>query len=268
MHYYNFNIGDYIKHTMHLTLEEDLAYRRLLDMYYDTEAPIPTDIPRVSRRLRMGSDIVESVLNEFFELTEEGYRNRRADAEIAEYHEYIDKQRANGKLGGRPKKTQRKPTANPTKTQVEPKKSLNRNHKPENIPKEINTSTTQKKRASDVTVCPENVERQVWEDFLATRKAKRIPITPTALRGIEREAMKAGWTINQALAECVARGWQGFKADWVKPDHEKRMTVHQASTLAAARAIFGDERKLQNGQGNVIDITPSPVAGFLDTKDF
>ena len=75
MHYYNFNIGDYMKHTLHLSLEEDLAYRRLLDMYYDSESAIPNNISLVSRRLRMPPEIVESVLHEFFELTPEGFRN-------------------------------------------------------------------------------------------------------------------------------------------------------------------------------------------------
>jgi uncharacterized protein YdaU (DUF1376 family) len=124
MHYYNFNIGDYMKHTLHLTPEEDLAYRRLLDMYYDTEAPIPSNIPLVSRRLRMASEIVESVLNEFFDLTDEGYKNYRADGEIADYHKFLEKQKANGRLGGRPKKG-KKPIGNPPITQAEPKKSLN-----------------------------------------------------------------------------------------------------------------------------------------------
>jgi uncharacterized protein YdaU (DUF1376 family) len=124
MHYYNFNIGDYMKHTLHLTPEEDLAYRRLLDMYYDTEAPIPNAIPLVSRRLRMDSKIVESVLNEFFDLTEEGYKNYRADGEIADYHKFLEKQKANGRLGGRPKKG-KKPIGNPAITQTEAKISLN-----------------------------------------------------------------------------------------------------------------------------------------------
>jgi uncharacterized protein YdaU (DUF1376 family) len=124
MHYYNFNIGDYMKHTLHLTPEEDLAYRRLLDMYYDTESPIPNNIPSVSRRLRMDSKIVESVLNEFFEASQEGYKNYRADGEIADYHKFLEKQKANGRLGGRPKKG-KKPIANPDLTQSEPKKSLN-----------------------------------------------------------------------------------------------------------------------------------------------
>ena len=39
MHYYSFNIGDYASHTRHLTAIEDLAYRRLLDLYYLHEQP-------------------------------------------------------------------------------------------------------------------------------------------------------------------------------------------------------------------------------------
>ena len=130
MHYYQFHIGDYRAATSHLSNEEDLAYRRLLDMYYDSESPIPTDIDWVSRRLRLGSDVVMSVLTDMFEPTEKGWVNKRADAEIQAYHAFKLKQQTNGKRGGRPKKTQAKPTGNPEVTQQEPKKSLTTNHKP------------------------------------------------------------------------------------------------------------------------------------------
>jgi uncharacterized protein YdaU (DUF1376 family) len=120
MHYYQFNIGDYIKHTMHLSPIEDITYRRLLDMYYDTESPIPNDIPWVSRRLRIEAGIVKSILIEFFEHTENGFINRRADAEIANYHGFLEKQKLNGIKGGRPKKTHGLPKPNPTLTQNNP----------------------------------------------------------------------------------------------------------------------------------------------------
>jgi uncharacterized protein YdaU (DUF1376 family) len=196
MHYYQFHIGDYISHTIHLSLEEDLAYRRLLDMYYDTERPIPNNIPLVSRRLRLGSDVVQSVLDEFFQASDEGYKNRRADLEIREYHEFIDKQKRNGRLGGRPKKTQRKPTANPDQTQKKPNQEpLPTNHKP------IDT--------------PDGVSDSVWQDFKAIRKAKKAPITQRVVDGLRAEAEKAGWTFEQSLNECCLRGWQSFKADWL-----------------------------------------------------
>jgi hypothetical protein len=68
---------------------------------------------------------------------------------------------------------------------------------------------------SRAVVCPESVPDHVWHDFLAIRKAKHSPLTATALRGIEREAVKAGMSLADALATCCERGWQGFKAEWV-----------------------------------------------------
>ncbi len=62
---------------------------------------------------------------------------------------------------------------------------------------------------------PAEVPESVWADFLAIRKAKKSPLTTTALQGIEREARKAGMSLAQALSECCTRGWQGFKADWM-----------------------------------------------------
>lgn len=59
-----------------------------------------------------------------------------------------------------------------------------------------------------------NVSPQVAADFKRHRTAKKAPITVTALEGIQREASKAGVTLERALKECCERGWVGFKADW------------------------------------------------------
>lgn len=124
MQYYQFHIGDYTTATVHLSLLEDLAYRRLLDLYYMTEEPLPNDIPRLSRRIRIDAEYIEVILNEFFELSEEGWENQRCNANIQAFHEFIEKQRGNGKKGGRPrkkpKKTQALPTANPPLTHGKP----------------------------------------------------------------------------------------------------------------------------------------------------
>ncbi len=86
MNYYLFHIGDYVSATRHLSWEEDAAYRRLLDVYYRDEKPIPSD-PRAACRLVLATtpeqrEAVETVLREFFEPTDSGWTNRRADAEI------------------------------------------------------------------------------------------------------------------------------------------------------------------------------------------
>ena len=62
---------------------------------------------------------------------------------------------------------------------------------------------------------PDSVSEGTWKDFIAHRKAKKAPLTETALNGIIREADKAGWGLEEALIETCTRGWQSFKAEWV-----------------------------------------------------
>ena len=85
MHYYQFNIGDYASHTRYLTPLQDLAYRRLLDLYYLHEKPIPQENPASYIGLNDCSTDVQRVLNDYFILTEKGWINKRADEQIAEY---------------------------------------------------------------------------------------------------------------------------------------------------------------------------------------
>lgn len=61
---------------------------------------------------------------------------------------------------------------------------------------------------------PTSVTQQTWDDFNALRKAKRAPLTTTALSRIEKEAQKADIDLETALQVCCERGWQGFRADW------------------------------------------------------
>ena len=200
MHYYQFHIGDYISHTIHLSAEEDLAYRRLLDMYYDTEQPIPNNIPLVSRRLRLGSDVVQSVLDEFFTLSDQGYKNLRADLEIREYHAFIDKQRTNGKLGGRPKKTQRKPTANPDQSQKKP------NQEP------LTTNQQPKKEATDVAVVlPDWLPLETWDAFIKMRKRIKKPPTDYAVKLLinKLDGFRAkGQDVKEILERSITSSWQ------------------------------------------------------------
>lgn len=87
MQHYQFHIGDYAQATAHLSPLEDLAYRRLLDLYYSTEAPIQSDIKAVARKIRMDQESVTQVLSEFFTLTPEGFRHHRCDEVVRTYHE-------------------------------------------------------------------------------------------------------------------------------------------------------------------------------------
>jgi len=104
MIWYKFYLGEYLTHTTHLSDAEDLAYRRLLDLYYISEKPIPLDMEAVARKIKLDLDITEIVLEEFFVKGVDGYRNDRCDAEIARYTKQVAVNKELGKLGGRPKK--------------------------------------------------------------------------------------------------------------------------------------------------------------------
>jgi hypothetical protein len=93
----------------------------------------------------------------------------------------------------------------------------------------IPDSNNKRAKARDVFK-PPDVDEQVWQDFLAQRKAQRAPITETALRRISDEAEKAGITLGNALEICLQRGWRGFEADWVA----KKLTDPQGRVSDAA----------------------------------
>lgn len=94
MNYYEHHIGDFLKKTAHLTVIEEGVYRRLLDRYYIVEGPLPGNVRECCKLARASTkaerDAVAAVLQDFFTLTEDGYRQRRADEEIARFK---DKQR-------------------------------------------------------------------------------------------------------------------------------------------------------------------------------
>ena len=89
MNYYSHHIGDFNNATRHLTRIERSIYRDLMDLYYDREAPVPTDVERVCKLILATAPdeiaAVQSVLDEFFVLQDDGWHNSRCDDEIAAY---------------------------------------------------------------------------------------------------------------------------------------------------------------------------------------
>ncbi|WP_114922662.1 helix-turn-helix domain-containing protein [Neisseria elongata] len=57
---------------------------------------------------------------------------------------------------------------------------------------------------------------QEAEDFLQIRKAKRQPLTETAMRLIAGEAEKCGMTAWDAVLYAIGNGWGSFRAEWLQ----------------------------------------------------
>ena len=101
----------------------------------------------------------------------------------------------------------------PNSVLVEPKTSPNSVHTKESNINKVKKNIGIKKLIADK---PESVSQEVWDEYVSLRKQKRTTVTPLVIKGIEREAGKAGMSLQDALVTCIERGWQGFKADWVK----------------------------------------------------
>jgi uncharacterized phage protein (TIGR02220 family) len=97
MNYYPHHIGDYAKDTAHLSMLEDAAYRRMLDVTYATERPLPLDQQAIYRLVRARTHAermaVDVVLGEFWTEGPDGWHNARADKEIAKAQEKSQKAR-------------------------------------------------------------------------------------------------------------------------------------------------------------------------------
>lgn len=73
------------------------------------------------------------------------------------------------------------------------------------------------KHEADLALLAEHgITGQIAEDFLTIRKAKRQPLTETAMRLIASEAQKVGMTAFQAVVFSIGSGWGSFRADWVR----------------------------------------------------
>lgn len=295
MNYYEHHIGDYDADTAHLTWLEDMAYTRMLRLYYRKEAALPVDIAAVCRLVRATTKeerkAVETVLHEFFVLQSDGWHQARCDAEVEAYQRRVERNRTVGKLGGRPRKggAAAVPTGDAlgseTETQSEPTENpvgfswVSKNNPPQ-TPDPITTSTDvdvvggARKRASHPPARPPDVDEQTWADWLALRRSKSAAVTATVLAGARAEAGLAGMPLAEFLREWCLRGSQGLKAAWLKRgggaqprDAPAQSFAAQDRDAAMARweAMTGSVHPDRAPRGapdapGVIDVTPKTLS--------
>jgi uncharacterized protein YdaU (DUF1376 family) len=213
VHHYPFNPSKYYLSTGHWSedrkvveceagLLRDLAYRRLLDLYYGDEEPIPSKTRLVAIRIRMlrHEDIVASVLREKFVLEGGFWRQSVADEEIERYQRRASASRENGKLGGRPK--------NPAK----PKRNLAGSQQ---------ALTRTRTRTTNTPLPPEGVEwfEEFWKTY--PRKAKK----PDGLKAFGKALTRATFTDIMAglRKHLTCDQWQDptkipYPASWLNGD--------------------------------------------------
>lgn len=266
MNYYPFHLGDYASHTAHLEPMEDLAYRRMLDLCYRTEAPLPTDWREIARliRLRDQGPAIETVLSEFFQLTDDGWINKRAAAEIQKMQDKQAKAKAAGSLGGKTKAANAEQL--PSERLADAKQTPS-----ERLATNTNTNTnTKDKVKSIVAALLSDVDEQIAKDWQALRKSKKAAITATAIDGIRAEALKAGLSLQDALAMCCQRGWTGFKAEWAagqrappRPEWDGK-SAKQREAETFVRELTGNGSATESGRTVTERVDRAPVLAISD----
>lgn len=96
----------------------------------------------------------------------------------------------------------------------------------------------------------EGVDEQQARDWLTLRKAKRLPLTPSAWEAMKAEAGKLGITAADAVSHAVASNWVGFKAAWFNKGQNASQGVRQALDNATENA---KAREMLFGSTEVLD---------------
>jgi uncharacterized protein YdaU (DUF1376 family) len=195
MHYYQFNIGDYASHTRHLSPIEDIAYRRLLDLYYLHERPLNSGLTSVARQinLREYESEVKSVLEEFFTLTDDGWINVRADKEIAHFRGKIEQASRAGRASAERRSNARSTDVQPTN-----------NHKP------ITNNQIKERNPIVPAELPDWLNKTDWNDFVEMRKKLKKPMTDRAVKLMlsKLETMKnKGINTSEVLQKSILANW-------------------------------------------------------------
>ena len=214
MNFYSKHIGDFNNATRHLSRVERSLFSDAIELYYDTELPLTSDLLKLERLLlatkKEEKIALLSILTEFFVLNDDGYRNKRCDEELLKYHRYIEKQSRAGKAS-----VQRRLNGGSTVVQPVFNQPLTINQVPltiNQLPIKSKTKTnTFQPLASLMSL---QVSEQIARDWLVIRKAKKKPLTQTALNRVINQAQKGGYTLQAALTISCEEGWAGFNHAW------------------------------------------------------
>jgi uncharacterized protein YdaU (DUF1376 family) len=259
VNYFEKHIGDWIRDTVSLTMLEDGAYNRLIDQYYQTERPLPNDKKLVYRLARANSSAerkaVDFVIENFFERTDAGYVQKRAEAELERYSE----KRAKAQASANARWNRSEGNANASQPHDA---SDMRTHSVGNAhqsPDTSNQTPTTKhqtpeppkgkdKDAPATLELPDWIPEDAWTAFVAMRKKIKAPLTDDAVRlAIDKLAklMQAGHRPREVLEQSTLNSWRGlFEIRAVQHSNgspDSRQAFNERENAKAKQLLFGAE---------------------------
>lgn len=160
MHFYERHIGDYYRKAGRLNILQHGVYTLLMDACYDREQ-FPTleeAIDWVWADTEEEIQAVQFVLKKFFKLNEAGvYVQNHIEEDLMAYKAFLDKQKENGKKGGRPPKKKPEPENTTSSQEDLGKDGLNIDSQ-ENLTETQNNPIKPKESLNHITTKPSNQE--------------------------------------------------------------------------------------------------------------
>ena len=169
-------IGDYLRDTVELNAEEHGAYLLLLMHYWQKSGEIGCDIARLSRVAHASEEASRFILETYFTLEGENYKNKRADEEIGAAESRRVASSENGKKGGRPLKNNLEKThsfsgGNLDETYGEPRSNLQESSSSSSSSSSLPSSA----QAQEARACPDNFLKNVYEAWMNQEALPRLP---------------------------------------------------------------------------------------------
>jgi hypothetical protein len=110
---------------------------------------------------------------------------------------------------------------------------------------------------------PEDVEPQVWTDWVALRRGKRANVSQTAVEEARKEAAKAGVSFNAFLRIWCRRGSQGLEASWLKADE---ISAGRKDQSFAERSTAAKSARLAEMTGGLLG-APQRPSNVIDMEE-
>lgn len=245
--------ADYLADTMHLTQGQHGAYMLLIAHYWNKGELLAKHCYSIARAMsEQDRSNVDEVLEQFFVLEGEGPAARwisaRVEKELAEAGESYKRRAEAGYRGGKARAAKQSMNSDEAMLKQCSSNAQAESKQPEPEPDISITGVIDIKGAAkkpprfdaSAYLQSSGVEKQLADDWLAVRKAKKAAPTKTAIDGVMSEAAKAGISISDALRVCCERGWAGFKSSWhdqpqapPHANHRKTIGEERADTIAA-----------------------------------
>lgn len=225
--FYPFYWADYSSKTFDLTMEQHGAYMLFLRHIYTTGKPIPAkQCFSIARALtEQQQENATIVLEKFFFLDGENWRNLRCEEVINEQNARHQKRVDAGRSGGNAKAAAL-PKQKPSNARAKPKQC------PSNQNQNQNQSIISSLR-SEI-----NISNELWQKFLDHRKKVKASTTQEAEK-LVLEKLKAwkqkGHNPEEIIKNSIENGWKGVFEP--KNQQNQNSSTHNAS---------GDEPKYYN----------------------